>query len=306
MPCSDTGRVARTRQLKKLVRGGVPGTFRGRLWASLAGTAQLRDQHPPRHYEELLQRMDQDQPRQHAVHSEIDKDLLRTFPGHRMFATPDGLAALRRVLVAYSVHSPSVGYCQSLNFVVAMLLLFVDEEQAFWLLDAIVSKILPQNYYTADMSGCMADQACLRSLATDRFRQPLRRSKLLSADWEVVTCKWFLCIFVNCLPLPTTLRVWDVFFYDGEEVLFRISLAIFKLHLDAGLEDPSGQCRDAYESRGEGGTEELASLQAFADCCGADGVDGLLQAAFSDPRCVFPGDLNMLACSRSLARSMPA
>ena len=32
----------------------------------------------------------------------------------------------------------------------------------------------------------------------------------LGADWEVVTSEWFLSLFVNCLPLETTLRVWDV------------------------------------------------------------------------------------------------
>lgn len=277
---SDTGAVVRTRQLKRLVRGGVPGSFRGRLWPCLAGTAKLREQHPPRHYEDLLERAERGQAEQHEVHSAIDKDLRRTFPGHRMFATPDGLAALRRVLVAYSVHAPSVGYCQSLNFVVAMLLLFTDEEHAFWLLDTIVRKLLPENYYTADMCGCMADQACLRSLVTDRFREHLRRAKLLEADWEVVTCKWYLCIFVNCLPLTTTLRVWDVFFYEGEEALFRVSLAIFKLHLEAS----PGEVGNGSDADRGGGTHELASLQTFADSCAS--VDQLFRAAFSDPRCV--------------------
>lgn len=37
----------------------------------------------------------------------------------------EGLDELRRVLVAYSWHNPRVGYCQSMNFLVAMLLLFM-------------------------------------------------------------------------------------------------------------------------------------------------------------------------------------
>ena len=47
------------------------------------------------------------------------------------------------------------------------------------------------------------------------------KEPLQSLKTQVVTCKWFLCIFVNCLPLATTLRVWDLFFHDGNEVLFR-------------------------------------------------------------------------------------
>lgn len=65
--------------------------------------------------------------------SDIEKDIRRTFPGHRIFETTEGLNALRRVLVAYSVHNQEVGYCQSLNYICAVLLLFVNEEDAFWL-----------------------------------------------------------------------------------------------------------------------------------------------------------------------------
>jgi len=40
------------------------------------------------------------------------QDLPRTFPGHPWLDTPDGHAALRRVLVGYSFRDSEVGYCQ--------------------------------------------------------------------------------------------------------------------------------------------------------------------------------------------------
>jgi hypothetical protein len=40
------------------------------------------------------------------------QDLPRTFPRNTWVPTPEGLAALRSVLVAYSAHNPDVGYCQ--------------------------------------------------------------------------------------------------------------------------------------------------------------------------------------------------
>lgn len=42
---------------------------------------------------------------------QIEKDLHRTFPGHPVM-DKTGRSALRRILLAYSVHNPDVGYCQ--------------------------------------------------------------------------------------------------------------------------------------------------------------------------------------------------
>lgn len=47
---------------------------------------------------------------------------------------PSGLAALRRVLRAYSYYDREVGYCQGMNFIAGMFLTFMTEEEAFWML----------------------------------------------------------------------------------------------------------------------------------------------------------------------------
>lgn len=55
------------------------------------------------------------------------QDLPRTFPGHPWLDTPEGHAALRRVLVAYSFRDSDVGYCQvSLSTVAHVLQHFVS------------------------------------------------------------------------------------------------------------------------------------------------------------------------------------
>jgi hypothetical protein len=69
-----------------------------------------------------------------------------------------GTEGLRRVLRAYALHNPEVGYCQSLNFVAGMMLLFLQEEDAFWLLATIIENLLPPEYYTKSMLGAYVDQ----------------------------------------------------------------------------------------------------------------------------------------------------
>ena len=58
----------------------------------------------------------------------------KSFAGGGLGEAGQGQAALRRVLRAYSMYDGEVGYCQGMNFIAAMFLTILTEEEAFWLL----------------------------------------------------------------------------------------------------------------------------------------------------------------------------
>ena len=43
------------------------------------------------------------------------------------------------------------------------------------------------------------------------------------------TAPWLICLFLNVLPVETTLRVWDALFCDGVVVLHRVGLALLRM-----------------------------------------------------------------------------
>lgn len=68
---------------------------------------------------------------QEHVDEVIHRDINRTFPEHPMFSDNEGQQRLFRLLKAYAVADPEVGYCQGMAFSAGILLMYMPEEPAF-------------------------------------------------------------------------------------------------------------------------------------------------------------------------------
>lgn len=244
-------------KLKRYVRKGIPAEWRGDAWWYFARGQEILNRNKDL-YDALLMKMRslQDKPdsQQPSDWEIIERDLNRTFPDNVHFQRrnagqePHMIQSLRRVLIAFSLYNPHIGYCQSMNFLAGLLLLFLDEEKSFWMLVIITSRYLP-NVHNVNLEGVNIDQGVLmlelrqylpeiwdlinssssnnnlsnnRSGLKDEFLYKLPPVTLCTASW-------FMSCFVGVLPIETTLRIWDCLFYEDSHFLFKISLAIFKL-----------------------------------------------------------------------------
>ncbi|EYU43191.1 hypothetical protein ABFS83_08G120300 [Erythranthe nasuta] len=214
--------------LKRLIKKGIPLNFRPKVWFSLSGAAKKKSTVPDSYYNDMTSAVfDMVTP----ATKQIDQDLPRTFPGHPWLDTSDGHSALRRVLVAYSFRDSDVGYCQGLNYVAALLLLVMKtEEDAFWMLAVLLENVLFNDCYTYNLSGCHVDQRVFRDLLAKKCPRIATHLEGIDFDVSLVCTEWFLCLFSKSLPSETTLRVWDILFYEGANVLFNVALAIFKMN----------------------------------------------------------------------------
>ncbi|BBH06054.1 Ypt/Rab-GAP domain of gyp1p superfamily protein [Prunus dulcis] len=96
---------------------------------------------------------------------QIEKDIPRTFPGHPAL-NEDGRNSLRRLLLAYARHNPSVGYCQAMNFFAGTLVGIIDEYF--------------DGYYTEEMIESQVDQLVFEELVRENF------PKLVIRVWDVL------------------------------------------------------------------------------------------------------------------------
>jgi hypothetical protein len=84
-------------------------------------------------------------------------------PEYPAYQRAEGIESLRRVLYAYSFHEPEIGYCQAMNIVVSIFLIYMSEEEAFWLLTVLTNRMLP-GYYTINMVGAVIDNHVFEKL----------------------------------------------------------------------------------------------------------------------------------------------
>ena len=235
------------RSLKRLVYEGVPVAFRGPVWNALSGARELKaesDRTYNEYCEDAIKLISDNDAQKVMIEDEnhrgcdkgqaikdIEKDVFRTFPDHSMFDVDGtGIQQLRRILLAYSVWNPAVGYCQGLNFMAAALLLFLDEEDSFWILCSLCKNILPPKYYTPKLFDLHVDVRVLQKLIETKLPSVQAVFQDHHIDVRLIAMEWFMCSFLNIFPLETTTRVWDVMLYERSSLpIFRVALGLFKL-----------------------------------------------------------------------------
>ncbi|CAF4469455.1 unnamed protein product, partial [Rotaria sp. Silwood2] len=141
---------------------------------------------------------------------------------------------LRQVLQIFCLHNPTMGYCQGMNFIVAVALLLLEPEDAFWLLIAITECHL-NNYYDAGLTGAQVDQFVLKDLLKQKAPDIDQHFEINEVEITSLTLNWFMAIFIESVPFETLLRIWDCFLLEGAKVLFRFALAILIINRESIL-----------------------------------------------------------------------
>ncbi|XP_067886707.1 TBC1 domain family member 2A isoform X2 [Heterodontus francisci] len=224
------GELVPTPELKNLIRNGIPKEHRRHVWKWCTDrrVRHIRERYGSKRYQELLKLCKN---KQQAASKQIELDLHRTLTDNRLFTSPTSkmVQKLRRVLLAYSWQNPDIGYCQGLNRLVAIALLILrEEEDAFWCLVAIIDCIMPEDYYSKNLTGSQVDQRVFKDFLSEKLPRLMSHFEQYNVDLSYVTFNWFLVVFVDSLQSNILLRIWDAFLYEGTKVIFRYALAIFK------------------------------------------------------------------------------
>ena len=212
-------------RFKKMVRNGIPSVFRTQVWCKLTKVDEKMNHrndfyiHASKCREAIPS----------SVIDVIEKDIPRTFTGAIGFKDYQ----LRNVLYAFALLHPEIGYCQSMNFLAAVLIACCGEEPAFWILCALIEDYLPSDYYVSGMKGFCIDLKLIEILINERTPDIAKLSTKLHHEWMMTTSGWLLTLFSNSFPIPTVMRIWDSLFLEGPKIVYRVSIAFLRIVQDS-------------------------------------------------------------------------
>lgn len=225
----ETYKMQNPSKVKKRIRNGIPDSLRGIAWMKLMKIKEIKEQFKENYYKELVEKQ--------AEKSEEDvilKDLNRTFPYHYLFKDQYGLGQrkLYNILKAFSIHSKLTGYVQGMGFICAVFLTYVEEENAFWMLVSLMVNYNMENYYTPCFPELNKSFYILFSLLKLQIKDIFFLFKKYEIIPSMFASNWFITLFTNYLPFNIVIRFFDCFFYEGEKIIYRFALGLFKMKKD--------------------------------------------------------------------------
>jgi len=203
---------------------GIPDRLRGQAWKLLSGIAvEGRDN-------EIYYNLLKQDSWEAEIKIQIEKDIHRTMPGHILFQEESqGRQMLTNVLLAYSMYNPEVGYCQGMGFISAMFLMYMPEEDAFWLLDAVADMYGLAGLWKVGMvqvRECMSALRSLMQVHTPKVQAILDEHGIPAISYVP---QFFMTGFLYNFPFDMVVRLWDSFWLRRFDFFYSVAVSVFKI-----------------------------------------------------------------------------
>uniref|UniRef100_A0A8B9E376 Ecotropic viral integration site 5 like n=1 Tax=Anser cygnoides TaxID=8845 RepID=A0A8B9E376_ANSCY len=218
----DEWRKKKEKLLKELIRKGIPHHFRAIVWQLLCSATDMPVKNQ---YSELLKMSS-------PCEKLIRRDIARTYPEHEFFKGQDSLGqeVLFNVMKAYSLVDREVGYCQGSAFIVGLLLMQMPEEEAFCVFVRLMQEYRLRELFKpsmAELGLCIYQFEYMLQEQLPELNIHFRSQSFLTSMYA---SSWFLTLFLTTFPLPVATRVFDIFMYEGLEIVFRVGMALLQFN----------------------------------------------------------------------------
>lgn len=221
-------------KLERRIFKGVPNSLRPQVWCKLLELNRVKSENK-RKYDEMLRlaRLWSTDARQ------IDSDVNRQFRDHVNYRERYSLKqqSLFNVLCAYAMYNSEVGYCQGMSGLAGVLLMYMDEEEAFWAMCVLFKnpKYAMHGLYIEGFPKLTRFLEHHDKVITKFMPKLKHHFDRFGLDAILYSLKWFFVCFVERVPFSLCLRVWDLYLVYGERVITAMAFTVLRMHKKAIL-----------------------------------------------------------------------
>ncbi|CAH1990046.1 unnamed protein product [Acanthoscelides obtectus] len=216
-------------KLASRVYKGIPNSLRSDVWCKLLQIEKIKNENKGK-YAEMMKLA-----RKYSTDArQIDSDVNRQFREHLHYRERYSIKQLSlfNVLTAYAMYNSEVGYCQGMSGLAGVLLMYMDEEDAFWAVHVLLTdpKYAMHGLYKEGfpkLTRFLAHHDKILMKLLPKIKKHFDRHGL---DAILYSLKWFFVCFIERVPFSLCLRIWDIYLLDGERVITAMAYTILKLH----------------------------------------------------------------------------
>lgn len=116
--------------------------------------------------------------------------------------------------------------------VAGVLLMYMNEEEAFWALSTLLSheKFAMHGLYIEGFPKLTRFLNHHDKIIAKFLPKLKKHFDQYNLDSILYSLKWFFVIFIERIPFSLCLRVWDIYLLDGERVVTAMAYTILRLH----------------------------------------------------------------------------
>ncbi len=162
----------------------------------------------------------------------LAKDVDRTMAELKLWReeTHCGNNKLFNVCKAYANFDKEVSYVQGLNYIVALLLIYIqDEETAFWCLVYLMNHRSWRFVYTQNFPKLRSMCRVLEDRLMLEFPKVLRHLQENDIQSEGTFSAHFMTLYVYLTPIEIATRLFELFILDGESALIQVLIRMIEL-----------------------------------------------------------------------------
>ena len=222
----DTSIKKNRNDIAAMIKRGVPDTMRGIVWGLILDIEHFP---PSIDFQELITREEL------PFTVTIKKDLDRSLPKIKDFSEKKKLDYLKNILYAIGFQDPELGYTQGMNFIAALLLHYLEEEQAFKCFYQILNgqRTMHRNFFITGFPRLEVANKMLEILLKKYYPRILKNLNEQDIMFNFFSSGWFMTAFMSFTwDSEFQMRIFERFLFYGLRGLLGLAMAIFSRHKD--------------------------------------------------------------------------